>query len=279
MGTYRQQVKAAADFLKGHIHQPPSIGIITGTGLGKSLAALHKDVLFKYDEIPNFPVSTVQSHDGRCVIGSVEGSGVVAMQGRLHLYEGYSPREVTFPVRVMQDLGVQYLIVNNAAGGLNLKFAAGDIMIIRDHINLTGENPLLGKNEDEWGVRFPDMASVYDRELADLALKAAESHKIRLHDGIYVGLKGPSMETPAETRFLRQIGADAVGFSTVMEVIAAVHAGMRILGLSTITNINDPDRPLTYTVDQIIDVAAQAAPSHSSIIQYVIRYLKNGISG
>jgi purine-nucleoside phosphorylase len=275
MQSYMVQVQAAAEFLRKHHAHQPLVGVITGTGLGESLAFLNAQASFDYKNIPNFPVSTVQSHDGRCMIGAIDGCGVIAMQGRLHLYEGYSPQEVTFPVRVMQELGVKYFIVTNAAGGLNLKFNTGDIMMISDHINLTGENPLVGKNEERWGERFPDMTTVYDRRFAGFARKAAESHHIVLHEGVYVGLKGPSMETPAETRFLRQIGADAVGFSTVMEVIAAVHAGMKVLGLSTITNINDPDHPAVHTVDAIIDVARQAAQKVSLIIHSTIRNLNN----
>jgi len=269
------QVQAAAEFIKKHIAHQPLIGIITGTGLGESLAFLHAQASYDYKEIPNFPESTVQSHDGKCVIGEVEGCRVIAMQGRLHLYEGYSPKQVAFPVRVMQGLGVKYLIVTNAAGGLNLKFNDGDIMVISDHINLTGENPLVGRNEDRWGERFPDMTAVYDRRLAGLAREAVKSDQIVLNEGVYAGLKGPSMETPAETRYLRWIGADAVGFSTVMEVIAAVHAGMKVLGLSTITNINDPDQPAAHTVEAIIEVARQAARKHSLIISSIIRHLSN----
>jgi purine-nucleoside phosphorylase len=179
----------------------------------------------------------------------------------------------------MRALGIQYLIVTNAAGGLNLKFKNGDIMMIADHINLTGENPLEGQNEEKWGVRFPDMTAVYDQYLAGFARKAAQSHHILLQEGVYAGLKGPSMETPAETKFLRQIGADAVGFSTVMEVIAAIHAGMQVLGLSTITNINDPGHPVVHTVESIIDVARQAAPNLSLIIESIIWYLNNDAIG
>jgi len=273
MPSYIKQVKAAADFLKQHIEERPSIGIITGTGLGDSLAFLQASSFFKYRQIPNFPESTVQSHDGRCVIGKIERAGIIAMQGRLHLYEGYSPAEVTFPVRVMQELGVRILILTNAAGGLNMKFKAGDIMAVTDHINLTGENPLIGPNPDAWGVRFPDMTSVYDKGLVLLAGKSAGSLNMTLQEGVYAGLKGPSLETPAETKFLKFIGADAVGFSTVSEVIAAVHARMKILALSTITNINDPGHPVAYTVDEIIDVAQKAAPKLSLIIQAVIRNL------
>lgn len=268
---YKEQVDAAAGFLMERILRPPVVGIITGTGLGDGLPFFARSQVFDYREIPHFPVSTVQSHYGRCVVGDVNGISVIAMQGRFHLYEGYSPLEVVFPVRLMRAMGVSTLILSNAAGGLNLKFAAGDIMMIRDHINLTGENPLIGANVDEWGVRFPDMVDVYDRGLAECAGKAAEAAGFSLQAGVYVGLKGPSLETPAETRFLRQIGADAVGFSTVMEAIAAVHSGMRILGLSTITNINDPDHPQSFTVDDVIRVARETAPRISSVIGSVIR--------
>ncbi len=273
MPSYKEQVQSAADFIKKHIPQTPLMGIVTGTGLGETLGFLQQEVCFDFREIPYFPESTVQSHLGKCIIGKVQQCWVMALQGRLHLYEGYSPLEVVFPIRIMQTLGVQYLIVTNAAGGLNLDFHAGDIMLIADHINLTGENPLVGQNEDQWGPRFPDMTAVYDRQLRELSQRAAHLHQIVLRHGIYAGLKGPSMETPAETRFLRRIGADAVGFSTVMEVIAAVHAGMRVLGLSTITNINDPDHPVIHTVEAIIDVAQQVAPKLSLILESVIRNL------
>jgi purine-nucleoside phosphorylase len=272
---YVEQVNAAAGHLMERIHQMPMVGIITGTGLGDGLPSLERPQVFDYREIPHFPVSTVQSHYGRCVVGDVSGVCVMAMQGRFHLYEGYSPLEVVFPVRLMRAMGASTLILSNAAGGLNLNFSAGDIMVIRDHINLTGENPLIGPNVDEWGVRFPDMVDVYDRGLAACAEKAARAAGFSLQAGVYVGLKGPSLETPAETRFLSRIGADAVGFSTVMEIIAAMHAGMRILGLSTITNINDPDHPQAFTVDDVICAAREAAPRMASVIESVIREAAN----
>jgi len=273
MKTHRQQVEEAVDFVKHHVKHPPLIGIMTGTGLGESIDALEVKKAFDYSEIPNIPVSTVQSHSGRLLSGTLEGLGVLACQGRFHLYEGYSPLEVTFPVRVMQQLGVQVLILTNAAGGLNLSFSPGDIMVIQDHINLTGENPLIGPNEDEWGVRFPDMTNVYDKQLSAIAERSAQACDEKLQHGVYVGIKGPSLETSAETRYLRQIGADAVGFSTVQESIAAVHAKMKILGLSTITNINDPDNPTADTVEEIINVAQQASSKLSTIIQFVAKEL------
>lgn len=275
MEDYWQQVQRAADFVIQQVSRRPSVGLMTGTGLGDSIAALEAELTIDYGDIPHFPVSTVDSHAGRLVAGTLAGGNVVAMQGRFHLYEGYSPKMVAFPVRVMQAMGVDTLIVTNAAGGLNLDFAPGDIMVIRDHINLTGENPLVGPNHPEWGVRFPDMAAAYDYNLIEAARRAAETRGMPLRDGVYVGLKGPSLETPAETRFIRQIGADAVGLSTVQEVIAAVHAGMRVLGLSTITNINDPDHPEPATVEAIIKVAEDATRELAGLITNIIQRLEN----
>jgi purine-nucleoside phosphorylase len=276
MKTHRQQVEEAADFVKHYVKHPPFIGIMTGTGLGESIGALEVKKSFDYRDIPNIPLSTVQSHSGRLLAGNLEGVGVLAFQGRFHLYEGYSPLEVTFPVRLMQSLGVQVLILTNAAGGLNLSFSPGNIMVIQDHINLTGENPLIGPNEDEWGVRFPDMTNVYDNQMSVIAQRAAQACGEKLQRGVYVGIKGPSLETSAETRFLKQIGADAVGFSTVQEAIAAAHAKMKILGLSIITNINDPDNPTADTVEEIINVAQQASSKLSKIIQFVAKELAAG---
>jgi purine-nucleoside phosphorylase len=199
----------------------------------------------------------------------MNGCPVIAMQGRFHLYEGYRPAEVTFPVRVMQQLGVKILILSNAAGGLNPEFNPGDIMLITDHINLTGLNPLIGPNEDSWGPRFPDMTRAYDDELIASAEIIAKRAGIHLQKGIYVGLTGPSLETPAEVKFLQTIGAEAVGFSTVQEVIAAAHGGIRVLGLSTITNVHDPEDPVPATVEEIIEVARGATPRLETIMKGV----------
>ncbi len=267
MKRLARQVHESAQFLKTVIGAPPVLGILTGTGLGECLDRVEVHTELHYQKIPHFPVSTVESHQGRLLAGTLGGSSVVAMQGRFHLYEGYSPYEVSFPIRVMQELGVRKLILTNAAGGLNLAFVPGDIMVIRDHINLTGENPLVGSNEERWGIRFPDMTRVYDPQMISSAEQGASANGINIRSGVYAGLKGPSLETPAETRFLRLIGADAVGFSTIMEAIAAVHADMDVLGLSVITNINDPDRPRCHTVEEIIDVACHAAPQLSAIIE------------
>ncbi len=263
---YWDGVNKAAEYLGQRISKRPEIGIMTGTGLGQAAGSINVEFEAGYADIPHFPVSTVKSHAGRLVYGTIADRAVLAMQGRFHLYEGYSPAMVALPVRVMQALGVGTLIVTNAAGGLDPDFIPGDIMAISDHINLTGENPLVGANNEDWGIRFPDMSAVYSPELISLAADASENARVSLKKGVYVGLKGPSLETPAETRFIRQIGADAVGLSTVQEVIAAVHAQMRILGLSIITNVNDPDRPEAATVDHIIEVAQKTAPVVGNII-------------
>ena len=263
----KQQLSETIDFLRNRIKDTPYIGLLTGTGLGESAESMTIETTVKYQDIPHFPISTVQSHIGRMLSGNMNGCPVIAMQGRFHLYEGYHPLEVTFPIRVMQQLGVKILILSNAAGGLNPKFNPGDIMLITDHINLTGTNPLIGPNEDSWGIRFPDMAGAYDKKLIAAAERIAKAAGARLQKGIYVGLTGPSLETPSEVKFLQTIGAEAVGFSTVQEVIAAVHSGMRVLGLSTITNIHNPDDPAPATVEEIIEVAKGATPLLETIMK------------
>ena len=269
-------VREAASFLTGKLDRPPLTGVITGTGLNDAVGPLNDAVSFGYDEIPHFPVSTAPGHGGRLSMGTLAGHPMVLMQGRFHLYEGYAPATVTFPIRVMRALGVRQLILSNAAGGMNPAFRQGDLMVIRDHINLTGENPLVGANLDEWGPRFPDMAAAYDRPLIQLCRRTADVLGLALRSGVYAGLKGPSLETPAEIRFLKTIGADAVGFSTVMETIAAVHAGMRVLAISTITNINDPDRPQPASLEAIVAVANQVAPSMNRLITAIIGEIEQG---
>ena len=278
MASYQAQVEQAARYLRPYI-SGAEIGIMTGTGLGESIRDLYVHAALEYWDIPNFPVSTVQSHYGKLVAGEIYGQRILAMQGRFHLYEGYSPAAVTFPIRVMQAMGVHTLVLSNAAGGINLDFSAGDIMLITDHINMTGENPLIGPNVDQWGVRFPDMIRTYDPDLMQIAEKTAHANGFLLQTGVYMGLKGPSLETPSETRFLRNSGGDAVGFSTVMEAITGMHAGMRIIGLSTITNVNDPDHPEPATVDAIIEVAKNAAPRHAQIIQSIAGELSAHATG
>jgi purine-nucleoside phosphorylase len=269
----RRKAAACAAFIRRQIDQAPEIGVLTGTGLGEAAAALQQEANFPYDLLPHFPVSTVQSHAGRLLFGKMAGKPTAFLQGRIHLYEGYCPKEVTFPVRVLQELGVGTLLISNAAGGINPEFAPGQIMILADHLNLTGENPLAGPNEDQWGPRFPDMSAAYDPALARLAGAAATQRGLRLQKGVYAGLKGPSLETPAEVRFLRSAGADAVGFSTVQEVIAAVHGGIRVLGLSIITNVHDPDNPEPASVEEIIEVAGRVAGDLAAVMAGVAERL------
>lgn len=266
-------VAQSAAFLKQKMDSPPLVGILTGTGLGESVAALNHKFSIDYNDIPNFPLSTVASHAGRLSYGTLAGKPAMVLQGRFHLYEGYNPVQVTFPIRVMQALGVDSVILTNASGGLNLSYSTGDIMFITDHINLTGENPLVGPNDDALGLRFPDMTKVYDKAYISVAEACAAKTGIATQRGVYVGLKGPSLETPAEMRYLRNIGADAVGFSTVMEAICAVHAKMRLLGIATITNINDPDHPSPATMEAIVSVAQKAARNINSIIEEVVKNL------
>jgi purine-nucleoside phosphorylase len=273
MESFKNKVFQATSFVRSKIGQHPHIGLLIGTGLAESLSHMKTAVSVDYRDIPNFPISTVPTHRGALLFGSIRGKRVLAMQGRFHYYEGYRMRDITLPVRVMQLLGVNTLIVLNASGGINPSFNAGDIMVIADHINLTGSNPLIGPNVDEWGPRFPDMTQVYDPKLITMAEEAALENGIRVQKGVYVGLPGPSLETRAEIRFLKTIGADAVGLSTIPEVIAAAHGGMAILGLSVITNMNLPDDPQPCRVDDIIATAEGAAPGVQAVIEGVIERL------
>ncbi len=273
--TRTQAIEAAAFIQRWSDGLSPAVGLLTGTGLGSLTDFLEDRREMPYGRIPHFPASTVESHSGTLVVGTWRGRGVAALQGRFHLYEGYDPREVTFPVRVLQELGVGVLLLTNASGGLNPHFSSGDLMLIEDHVNLTGENPLVGPNEDRWGPRFPDMSAVYDRPLAERVRRAAKRRGIALQRGVYAGLKGPSLETPAEVRFLRTIGADAVGFSTVQEAIAAVHAGMRVVGLSTITNVHRPEDPRPADLQDIIDQANRTVP----VLKTLVGDLIGGLDG
>lgn len=279
MQSNLEAVQQAAAFLKSRIPFTPAAAVITGTGLGEGLASMKVDLAVPYGDIPHFPIATAPGHQGRLLSGTLSGLPVLAFQGRLHLFEGHSPRQVVFPVRVARLLGVRFLMLTNASGGLNLMFSPGDIMLIRDHLNLTGENPLTGPNADAWGPRFPDMTAAYDAGLMDAARRAAVSLSLDLREGVYAGLRGPSLETSAETRFLKIIGADAVGFSTVMETIAAVHGGMKVLGLSTITNINDPDHPTADTEEGIIRAAKEAAGRVSDLLAGIAREIASSEEG
>ncbi len=270
MDGYRQNVIETAAYIQDRINVVPVVGLITGTGLGESGNMVEDAVFIACSEIPGLSVPTVESHYGRLIAGRVAGKPAIVMQGRFHLYEGFSPQEVTYPVRVMQELGVRDLILSNAAGGLNPSYKEGDIMVISDHINLTGENPLEGPNENQWGVRFPDMSRAYDINMAALAEKTGKRQGLPMQKGVYVGLRGPSLETPAESKYLRTIGADAVGFSTVHEVITAVHAGINVLGLSIITNIHTPDAPEPAVAEDIIALAEKTTPKLERLIRAVI---------
>ena len=265
------KVKESVAFLESKSEIKPQIGIVLGTGLGGLADKIQATTMVPYEEIPHFPLSTVTSHMGQLIFGSLGGKAVMAMQGRLHYYEGYEPKEITFPIRVMAAMGVETLLISNAAGGLNLSFQAGDLVIISDHINLTGQNPLRGENIDEWGPRFPDMTQPYSQQLVEMAEGAAKDLSIKVHRGVYVGVSGPSMETGAETRFLRLIGADTVGMSTIPEVIVAVHAGLRVLGMSVVTNVNDPDDYQPAPIEQVIATAERAEPRLVQLMEEILR--------
>lgn len=273
MDAFRKQVDEAVRFVRQQWQERPVIGLILGTGLGDMVEALQQTGTIAYTDIPHYPVATVQSHAGRLICGRMAGKSVLAMQGRIHLYEGYTPLQISFPLRVMAGLGIHTLIISNAAGGLNPHFKAGELMLITDHINLTGRNPLVGPNVDDWGVRFPDMAEPYDRDLQQLALETAIAARVPLHRGVYVGVLGPSLETAAETRFLRTIGADAVGMSTIMEVITAVHMGIKILGFSAITNVNLPDAYQAATIEQVIAHAELTGPKLIRLVNKIVEKL------
>ena len=269
----REKINQAVAFLRTRTAAQPGIGIILGTGLGGLAKEIQQDVVVDYGDIPHFPVSTVESHHGKLILGSLAGKPVVAMQGRFHLYEGYSPQQVTFPVRVMKFLGVHTLLISNAAGGMNPHFSRGSIMVITDHINLLGDNPLIGPNDDALGPRFPDMSEPYSRELIALADRIALDLKIRLEHGVFVAVPGPNLETRAEYRFLRLIGADAVGMSTVPENIVANHMGMRVLGFSIITDECFPDALQPANVEEIIATAARTEPRLTAIMKKVVENL------
>jgi len=247
--------------------------MITGTGLGTLTEKIEVDFRIPYEDIPHFPTSTIEGHDGTLLSGQLAGKSILAMEGRFHLYEGYTPEEVTFPIRVMSRLGIKYLFISSAAGGLNPLFRPGDVMIVTDHINLTGENPLIGPNLDSFGPRFPDMSEVYSKELVQLAEKKAISKGLAAQKGVYVGLTGPSLETPSETRFLRMIGADAVGMSTVLEVVAGVHCGLNIAVIVAITNVNLPDCMQKTSIDEVIKIAKRAGSKLSLLWEEIIRNL------
>jgi purine-nucleoside phosphorylase len=267
--TY-EAVHAAADVVRTHAPARPDVAIVLGTGLGGLAHEIDVEVAIPYAEIPGFPLSTVESHAGRLLCGTLGGRRVVAMQGRFHRYEGYSLQQVTFPVRVLRALGATTLIVSNACGGMNPLWEPGDLMLIADHLNLLGDNPLIGANDDRLGVRFPDMSTPYDATLRALARAVAVAQRTVLREGVYVAVPGPNLETRAEYRMLRALGADVVGMSTVPEVIVALHAGMRVLGLSIITDQCLPDALEPADVATIIATAGRAEPKLTALVRGIL---------
>ncbi|HZJ80005.1 MAG TPA: purine-nucleoside phosphorylase [Dysgonamonadaceae bacterium] len=266
-----ETIKKTADYLRGKIGEIPNTAIILGTGLGELVHEIEDKTEIPYPEIPNFPVSTVEGHSGKLIIGTLGGKKVLAMQGRFHYYEGYNMKEVTFPIRVFQALGIEYLFVSNAAGGMNSSFDVGDIMLIEDHINLFPEHPLHGKNLEELGTRFPDMSEAYNKELRLLAMEIANENNIKLQHGVYIGLTGPTFETPAEYNYLRIIGGDAVGMSTVPEVIVANHAKMKVLAFSIITDLGVLGKIVEITHEDVQEAAKVAQPKMAQIMREVIQ--------
>lgn len=264
------KIQESVAFIRGQWDQPPHAGIILGTGLGPLVSKIDVAVAIDYAEIPNFPQSTALSHKGRLVCGTLNGLPVMAMEGRLHMYEGYPLKLITLPVRVMKALGANLLVVSNACGGLNPYYKTGDIMLIEDQINLMGDNPLIGINDDRLGPRFPDMCEPYSLELVDRALAVARRENIVAHKGVFVAVAGPNLETRAEYRFLRTIGADVVGMSTVPEVIVAVHCGMRVVGFSVVTDMCLPDALKPADPNEIVKVANQAEPKLSALVTGVL---------
>lgn len=265
-----EEIKTTAEYIRRQIDKMPKIAVILGTGLGDLVNEIEIIKEIPYGQIPNFPVSTVEGHSGKLIFGNLGGKFIVAMQGRFHYYEGYDMKQVTFPVRVFKELGVETLFVSNASGGMNKEFRVGDVMVIMDHINLFPENPLRGKNYNELGTRFPAMTEAYCPELIEMADNIAREHDIRLMHGVYVGTSGPTFETPAEYEYFRVIGGDAVGMSTVPEVIVANHAGMKVFGVSVITDLGGKDIKEVPTHDEVQKAAIKAQPVMTFIIKEML---------
>ncbi|WP_054949548.1 purine-nucleoside phosphorylase [Numidum massiliense] len=269
--SYKEKVAEAAQYIQQLVPEKPQIALILGSGLGVLAEQIDNETAIPYERIPHFPTSTVAGHAGQFVFGELEGVRVAAMQGRFHYYEGYSLQEVTFPLRVMKALGVETVFVTNAAGGINESFNPGDLMLISDHLNFTFRNPLIGANEDEWGPRFPDMSEPYDGQLREVARQVAAAIGISLREGVYAGVLGPCYETPAEIRMLRTIGGDAVGMSTVPEVIVARHMGLRVLGISCITNMAAGilEQPLNH--DEVMETAARVRETFLTLVRQIVK--------
>lgn len=274
VAEFRKKRDEAVEYLSQEIGDfKPEYLLILGTGLGQLAEEIDVLKAIEYDQIPHFPVSTVESHHGRLLFGHLGGKPVVAMQGRFHYYEGYTMQEIVFPVRVTRNLGVQTLIVSNACGGLNPNFQRGDIMLINDHINFLGDNPLIGPNDDELGPRFPDMSEPYTERLIETAENVALDLSIKMHEGVYLAISGPMLETKAEYRYMRQLGADVVGMSTVPEVISAVHMGLEVLGISVITDECFPDALEPVSLDDVLEAAGMAEPKMTQVIIGVLERL------
>lgn len=269
--SYELKIKEAANFILEKTKYKPQIGLILGSGLGAIADQLENPEFYPYSELPHFPVSTVQGHAGRLVVGTLEGKIVVAMQGRFHYYEGYDIQEVVFPVRVMKALGIETLIVTNAAGAANTDFKPGDLMIIKDHLNLSGANPLIGKNLDEFGPRFPDMSNAYNKDLRNRVKSIAQKLNIPVQEGVYAWFSGPTYETPAEVRMARILGADAVGMSTVPEVIIANHSGIKVIGVSCLTNMAAGilEQPLSHT--EVMETSEIAREKFINLMKNIVR--------
>ncbi|MDD3460081.1 MULTISPECIES: purine-nucleoside phosphorylase [unclassified Mesotoga] len=263
---YVENVKRAARFIEKEVELKPKVAVILGSGLGDVSNSLENAVSIPYDEIPGFPLSTAPGHKGELTFGNALHHNVMLMNGRFHFYEGYSMKTVTFPIRIMQELGVEVLLITNASGGLNPDFEVGRVMLIKDIINFMGDNPLIGQNVDEWGPRFPDMSEPIDKDLLEKALISAKELGIGVYEGVYVGVAGPNFETPAELRMLRRFGADSVGMSTVPEVIVARHAGIRVLGLSAISDRAVPDDLKPLTAEEVLEMAKRAGNDISKLI-------------
>ena len=265
-----EEIKESVSYIEKNIDIEVEIALILGSGLGVLAEDIENKVEVKYEDIPNFPVSTVEGHEGKLVIGKLEGKNVIAMQGRFHYYEGYTMQEITLAVRVMKLLGVEKLLVTNAAGGVNLNFEPGDFMIITDHINLMGDNPLRGENIAEFGPRFPDMSEPYKNELIEKAEQSAKENSLAIRKGVYAGMSGPSFETPSEIRYLRNSGADAVGMSTVPEVIVANHMDLDVLGISCITNMAAGILPQPLNHEEVIEITEKVKPQFKKLVRNIL---------
>lgn len=271
MKEHYQKLIEATEFLRSYAAKQPKAGVVLGSGLGNFTQEIAVEKEIEYDQIPHFPVSTVEGHHGRLIFGTIGGKPIIAMAGRFHFYEGYSPEEVVFPIRVMKMLGVQTLFISNAAGGVNTSFKVGDLMIITDHISFAIKNPLLGKNDNKLGPRFPDMSEPYSKALVQKAKTIAQEQKIEVHEGVYFGVTGPTFETRSEYKMIKVLGGDAVGMSTVQEVIAAKHMDMDVFAMSVITDIGIREEDNIITHEEVLEAAKNAEPKFTSIFVELIK--------